>query len=59
MSKIKFVISDLHLADGHPIFEGFGVLQQSAFEGLLSAAFNNGLPGNADDVELTINGDCS
>ena len=58
MPQIKPVISDLHLADGHPIFEGFGDLQQSAFEGLLSAASNNGFPGNADDVELIINVDC-
>jgi hypothetical protein len=38
MPKIKLVISDLHLADSHSIFEGFGDLQQSALEGLLSAA---------------------
>ena len=37
MPKIKLVISDLHLADSHSIFEGFGDLQQSALEGLLSA----------------------
>jgi UDP-2,3-diacylglucosamine pyrophosphatase LpxH len=58
MPKIKLVISDLHLADGHPIFEGFGVSQQSALEGLLNAASINGSFGNAEDVELIINGDC-
>ncbi len=58
MPKIKLVISDLHLADGHPIFEGFGDSQQSALEGLLNAASNMESPGNTDDVELIINGDC-
>ena len=58
MLKIKLVISDLHLADGHPIFEGFGDLQQSALEGLLTAMSSNGSSGNAEDVELIINGDC-
>jgi UDP-2,3-diacylglucosamine pyrophosphatase LpxH len=58
MSKIKLVISDLHLAEGHPIFEGFGDLQQSALEGLLTAMSSNGSSGNAEDVELIINGDC-
>ena len=58
MLKIKLVISDLHLADGHSIFEGFGDSQQSALEGLLNAASNTGLPGNAQDIELIINGDC-
>ncbi len=58
MPKIKLVISDLHLADSHSIFEGFGDLQQSALEGLLSAASTNGFTDNPDDVELIINGDC-
>jgi UDP-2,3-diacylglucosamine pyrophosphatase LpxH len=58
MPKIKLVISDLHLADGHPIFEGFGDSQQSALEGLLNAASIDGPPGDAGDVELIINGDC-
>src|SRR6266566_10062944 len=58
MPKIKLVISDLHLADSHSMFEGFGDLQQSALEGLLSAASTNGFTDNADDVELIINGDC-
>ena len=55
MPKIKLVISDLHLADSHSIFEGFGDLQQSALEGLLATVSTNGF---ADDVELIINGDC-
>ena len=58
MPKIKLVMSDLHLADSHSIFEGFGDLQQSALEGLLSAASTNGFADNSDDVELIINGDC-
>ncbi len=58
MPKIKIVISDLHLADGHPIFEGFGDSQQSALEGLLNAASISGPLGDARDVELIINGDC-
>jgi UDP-2,3-diacylglucosamine pyrophosphatase LpxH len=58
MPKIKLVISDLHLAGSHSIFEGFGDLQQSALEGLLSAASTNGFAENTDDVELIINGDC-
>src|SRR5579859_1471751 len=61
MPKIKLVISDLHLADGHPILDGFGDLQQSALEGLLNAASDkrtDGFPGYAEDVELIINGDC-
>ena len=58
MPKIKLVISDLHLADSHSIFEGFGDLQQSALEDLLSAASTDGFADNADDVELIINGDC-
>ena len=58
MPKIKLVISDLHLADSHSIFEGFGDLQQSALEGLLSSASTNSFSEKADDVELIINGDC-
>ncbi len=58
MSKIKLVISDLHLADGHPILEGFGDAQQSALEGLLNAVFSDGVQGSAEDIELIINGDC-
>jgi len=58
MPKIKLVISDLHLADSHSIFEGFGDLQQSALEGLLSSTFTNSFAEIVDDVELIINGDC-
>jgi UDP-2,3-diacylglucosamine pyrophosphatase LpxH len=58
MPKIKLVISDLHLADSQSIFEGFGDLQQSALEGLLTAASTNAFTDKADDVELIINGDC-
>jgi UDP-2,3-diacylglucosamine pyrophosphatase LpxH len=58
MPKIKLVISDLHLADGHPVLDGFGDLQQSALEGLLNAASSNGSPSDAGDVEVIINGDC-
>ncbi len=58
MPKIKIVLSDIHLADGVSIFEGFGDFQQSAFEGLLSAATMNGFADQVEDVELIINGDC-
>jgi UDP-2,3-diacylglucosamine pyrophosphatase LpxH len=58
MSFFKFVISDLHIADGHTILDGFSEQQQSALEGLLSAAQKPGPLGDAEDVELIINGDC-
>ena len=58
MSKIKIVISDLHLADSHSIFEGFGDLQQSALEGLLTATSTNSFADDTEAVELIINGDC-
>ncbi len=58
MSTIKLIISDLHLADGHPILDSFGEQQQAALEGLLRAAALGGPLGNAEDVELIINGDC-
>lgn len=58
MSTIKLILSDLHLADGHPSLDCFGDLQQSAFEGLLSSACSSGPLGTARDVELIINGDC-
>src|SRR5260370_16872595 len=57
MSTIKLVISDLHLADGHPMLEGFGDTQQAALEGLVNAASSDGPLGDAEDVELIINGD--
>jgi UDP-2,3-diacylglucosamine pyrophosphatase LpxH len=52
------VVSDLHLADGNAILDGFGDYQQAAFEGLLRAASPTGPLGQANDVELIINGDC-
>ncbi|MEO8971102.1 MAG: hypothetical protein ABI406_05805 [Ktedonobacteraceae bacterium] len=58
MSTIKLILSDLHLADGHSILDCFGDMQQSAFDGLLSAACSNSPLGTAADVELIINGDC-
>ena len=68
MFLIKFMISDLHIAGGHAILDGFSERQQSAFEGLLSAAMGQattrvaptgpGPLGDAEDVELIINGDC-
>lgn len=58
MPKILLVISDLHLADGHPMLDGFSDHQQAALEGLLNAASSSGSLGNAEDVELIINGDC-
>jgi UDP-2,3-diacylglucosamine pyrophosphatase LpxH len=58
MPKIILVVSDLHLADGHPMLDGFSNHQQSALEGLLNAASSNGSLGHAANVELIINGDC-
>jgi UDP-2,3-diacylglucosamine pyrophosphatase LpxH len=57
MSSIKLIISDLHLAGGHSVLEGFGDAQQAALEGLTAAASSDGPLGQADDVELIINGD--
>lgn len=58
MSTIKLMLSDLHLADGHPTLDCFGDMQQAAFDGLLSAACSSSPLGTAGDVELIINGDC-
>jgi UDP-2,3-diacylglucosamine pyrophosphatase LpxH len=58
MPKIKLVISDLHLAGGHPIFDSFGDLQHTALEGFLNAVSSGGSYGETEDVELIINGDC-
>ena len=58
MTIIKLVISDLHLADGHAVLDGFGVDQQSALEGLLNAASTHGPLSHAGDIELIIDGDC-
>lgn len=57
MSSTKVIVSDLHLADGHPIFDGFTEASQAAFEGLLRATESAEPLGQADDVELIINGD--
>lgn len=58
MTTIKLVISDLHLAGGHAVLDGFGEYQQSALEGLLNAASTHDPLSQAGDVELIINGDC-
>lgn len=58
MSSIILVISDLHLAGGDPIFDGYSEAMQSALEGLLAAASPHGPLSRADTVELVINGDC-
>jgi len=58
MTAIKLVISDLHLADGHAVLDGFGEYQQSALEGLLNVASTCGPLSQVEDVELIINGDC-
>jgi UDP-2,3-diacylglucosamine pyrophosphatase LpxH len=56
---IKLIISDLHLADGHALRDGFCHAQQEALAGLLNAANSAKLLGQAaDDVELILNGDC-
>src|SRR5205823_10193039 len=62
MSRIKLVVSDLHLAYSASILECFGATQQSAFEGLLAMASQthhtrSSLFGHAENVELIINGD--
>jgi UDP-2,3-diacylglucosamine pyrophosphatase LpxH len=58
MSKLKLIISDLHLANGRAGLDGFGAPQQAALRGLLRATQPGGPLGNASDVELIINGDC-
>ncbi len=60
MKTIKLIVSDLHVASGSPLLDGFGQRQQAALEGLLSAAgSSSGSPlGEADEVELIFNGDC-
>ena len=58
MASTTIILSDLHLADGHAILDGFGEIQQAAFEGLLNAASASGPLGRAANVELLINGDC-
>jgi UDP-2,3-diacylglucosamine pyrophosphatase LpxH len=60
MKTIKLIVSDLHVASGDTMLDGFGERQQAALEGLLSAAGRSGGSplGEGDDVELIINGDC-
>jgi UDP-2,3-diacylglucosamine pyrophosphatase LpxH len=58
MSTIKLILSDLHLADGHPTLDCFGATQQAAFDGLLSSACSGSPLAIVGDVELIINGDC-
>lgn len=61
MTNRIVVLSDLHLANGHPIFDAFGARQQAAFEGLLRATEPGRPLGNAGEdgtIELIINGDC-
>lgn len=64
MPKRVLVVSDLHLADGHSILDGFGPRQQAAFEGLLRAtepgeplAPSNRAAVDQEQVELILNGD--
>ena len=58
MSSITLILSDLHLADGHAVLDGFGEAQQAAFEGLIAAASPVGPLAHAHSIELLINGDC-
>src|SRR6266704_4670122 len=60
MKTIKLIVSDLHVASGSPLLDGFGQRQQAALEGLLSAAgSSSGSPlGVGAEVELILNGDC-
>lgn len=58
MSLITLVVSDLHIADGNAVLDGFGDYQQAALEGLLHATKPGEPLGQADEIELVINGDC-
>ena len=59
MRTIKLIVSDLHVASGDTLLDGFGQRQQAALEGLLASAGESGSPlGEADEVELILNGDC-
>ncbi len=59
MTTIHLIVSDLHLADGISILDCFGNRQQTAFEGLLASASSpDSSLGQAEQVELVINGDC-
>ena len=50
MSTIKLISSDLHVADGRPVLDGFGDWQQSALAGLLNAAS----PGGPSSASLCV-----
>ncbi len=52
------VLSDLHLADGRTVLEGFHAGQQAALEGLLQAALPAGPLGGSESTTLILNGDC-
>jgi UDP-2,3-diacylglucosamine pyrophosphatase LpxH len=60
MRTIKLIVSDLHVASGDTMLDGFGERQQAALEGLLAAAGGSGGSplGEGDEVELILNGDC-
>ena len=60
MRTIKLIVSDLHVGDGERLLDGFGERQQAALEGLLAAAGRgvDGPMGQAEEVELILNGDC-
>lgn len=60
MRTIKLIVSDLHVGDGERLLDGFGERQQAALEGLLAAAGRgvDGPLGQAEEVELILNGDC-
>ena len=57
MPKTMLVVSDLHLADGDAVLDGWGRRQQEAFVALLNAAQPGGKLAD-ETVELVINGDC-
>jgi len=50
MPSIKLIISDLHLADGHAILDGFGDAQQAALKGFLEAEWE-GIDRGAESIE--------
>jgi UDP-2,3-diacylglucosamine pyrophosphatase LpxH len=60
LRTIKLIVSDLHVAGGDTMLDGFGERQQAALEGLLAAADRSGGSpfGEGDEVELILNGDC-
>src|SRR6266849_26132 len=65
MRTIKLMVSDLLVASGDTMLDGFGERQQAALEGLLATAGRPpihrgaGTPlGEGDEVELILNGDC-